>query len=400
VEKSPDDIVVVGGYRTPFSKYGGALKEWGSYAVGAYLLPRALERLGVDPAKADLLVCATSVQPEVANHLSIIARQTIIKAGLPLSLPSFTVDQASCSGLTAVQLGRQAIASGEADVVVVLGTEAMGNAAFIAPPRLRWGTRGDIVLRDPIFPMRAPMGPEGPIGLVDREAEAFGVARKDADRWALGSQMKYEQARKSGLIAEAIIPIELADGSTFVEDEAPKAWSTMEKLEALKPVFGSTTVTAGNSPGLETGAAVLVLMRRSAAESLSRQPIARVLASATISGELEAPLVQGARATRLLLERAKVSIDSISTFEIEEDFAVVVPISASYFDRELHQPAKTTLERTNPNGGAVTMGHPVATGGVRIALELAHHLHKHRGLGVAAISGGLSQGAAVLMAAE
>ena len=136
VNRSDDDVVAIGGFRTPFSKYGGALKEWSSIDIGGYLLPRALHGLGLDPQRVDYLIEATAFQPEAASHTNILARQMIIKAGLPLSIPSITIDVASCSGLAAVQLARSTILAGDADVVVAMGTEACSNTGYLLPASL------------------------------------------------------------------------------------------------------------------------------------------------------------------------------------------------------------------------------------------------------------------------
>ena len=400
--QSANDVVVIGGYRTAFSKYGGTLREWSSAEIAAHLLPRALERLHLDPNRIDYMIGAAAAQMEVANSGNIVTRQVLVRAKLPLTIPSLTVDQASCSGLTAVQLARQTIIAGDADVTVAFGTEALGNTPFFLPPALRWkGTRLDITARDPLFPIRLAVRPQGVIGEVDAEASAYGVTRDDMDRWALASQQRFEAARQQGFCEGEIIPVDMPDGSVYAADEQPKPWTTIEKLQALKTVFGSKTVTAGNSPGLETGAAMVVLMRRRAAQSLGYVPLASLPVSSSLAGDLDEPLVQGARATHQILERTGHSIRDIDLFEIEEDFAAVVPISARYWEKHLAADYDAILERTNVNGGAVAVGHPFAAGGVRIVVTLVREMARRRArLGVAAISGGLSQGAAVLVASE
>lgn len=393
-----DDVVVVGGGRTAFSKYGGALKAKSSIEVGAKLLPGVLERVGLPAARVDVLVCATSISAEVAAHTNLIGRQALLFAGLPESVPSYTVDQASASGMKAVQLGRQEILSG-ADVVVVLGSEAMGNASFLLPPALRWErTRGDLSVRDPLFPLRLPFRPEGVVREVDAEAETYGVLREAMDGWAYESHRRFAAAQESGFIGGEIVPVELADGKVFDTDEQPKPWTTPELLGGLPTVFGSKYVTAGNSPGLETGAAAIVLARRSAAEELSLPVLATVEAAASTAGDVGLPLSQTARAVERLLRATGTAVDDVEVLEMEEAFAAVVPIAARYLETTVGASEERLLKVTNPNGGAIAVGHPIGASGVRLVLSLARHLERTGARsGIAAIAGALSQGAAVML---
>lgn len=394
-----DDAVVVGGGRTAFSKYGGALKDMSSIDVGSRLLPGVLERVGVPPSRVGVLVCATSISAEVAAHTNLIGRQALLFAGLPESVPSYTVDQASASGMKAVQLGRQEILTGGADVVVVLGTEAMGNASFLLPPALRWGrTRGDLNVRDPLFPLRLPFRPQGVVQEVDAEAETYGVLREAMDGWAYESHRRFAAAQESGFIGGEIVPLELADGKVFDTDEQPKPWTTPELLGKLPTVFGSKYVTAGNSPGLETGAAALVLARRSVTGELSLPVLATVEAAASTAGDVGLPLSQTARAVERLLRVTGTALDKVDVLELEEAFAAVVPIAARYLESGVGPSGERLLEITNPNGGAIAVGHPIGASGVRLVLSLARHLARTDARkGVAAMAGALSQGAAVLL---
>lgn len=394
-----DDVVVVGGARTAFSKYGGALKEMSSIDVGSKLLPGMLDGLGVPPSRVEMLVCATSISAEVAQHTNLIGRQALLFAGLPESIPSYTVDQASASGMKAVHLGRQEILTGGADVVVVLGTEAMSNASFLLPAALRWGrTRGDLNVRDPLFPLRLPFRPQGVVREVDAEAETYGVLREAMDTWAYESQRRFAAAQESGFIGGEIVPVELGDGKAFDTDEQPKPWTTPELLGKLPTIFGSKYVTAGNSPGLETGAAALVLTRRSVADELSLPVLAMVEAATSTSGEVGLPLSQTARAVERLLQVTGTALGDVDVLELEEAFAAVVPIAARYLERAVGASEERLLEITNPNGGAIAVGHPIGASGVRLVLSLARQLERTDArMGVAAMAGALSQGAAVLL---
>ena len=395
------EVIMAGGYRTPFGKYGGAIKSWSAIELGSYLVPRALERMNIDPAAVDHMVCATAVAAEVANNFSGVARRVAINSGL-VSVPSYTMDCASASGLAAVKLAHMAIVSGESEVAIALGTEAMGNAAFLVSPRIRWGNRGDLTLVDPIFPLGGPASREaratGPSGRLDEEAPLFNVTRAEMDQWAYTSQMRYEKARAAGLIDEEMIPIE-ADGQTVLAvDEAAKPWSTQEKMAALRTVRGSQYVTAGNSPGLESGAAMVVLMCRAAAERTGHAREPRLEHAVFTASEPTAPLKAAGVATKKLLAMTELRLGDVDLIEIEEDYAAAPVIAARYLAAECGVAEADILERTNVNGGAVVMGHPIATGGTRIALTLAREMKRRNSrLGIAAVAGAMAQGTAILL---
>jgi acetyl-CoA C-acetyltransferase len=392
-------VRIVAGWRTAYSKYGGALKDWSSVDIGSHLLSSALPRLGFPAEHIDLFICGTAFQAEVANHTNINARQILLKSGLPPTIPSYTVDQASCTGMAAVILGRQAILAGEAEVVVVMGAEALCQTPFLVAPNMRWGrVRGDFAVRDPLFPMRFPARPGSIIADVDAEAGAFAVDRRAMDEWALESQKRFAAAKARGFFRDEILPVRLADGTTFVDDEAPRPASSMEKLATLPTVHGSDLITAGNAPGMETGATMLVLMSPGAARKHGVDCLATLEAAHWLAGDVEAPLSQCGHAATAVLRKAGRHLRDVDFIEIEEDFAAVVPIAARMFERDWGLSPEETSARTNVNGGAIAVGHPIGPGGVRIVLTLARQLEvAGAGLGLAAIAGGLSQGDAVLV---
>lgn len=393
------EVVITGGFRTPFSKYGGALRNWSSIDIGSHLLSTALSKLDLRAEDIDLLVCGTGFQAEVANHTNITARQIVLKAGLPESTVSLTVDRASCTGMAAVIVGWQAIRSGQADIVVAIGSEALGNTSFLLPPSIRWGnTRGNFEVRDPLFPMRFPARPGSIIEDVDDEANYFNVNRQDMDRWAYESQMRYEKARKDGFYSDELLPVPLENGETFSEDEAPRPTTSLEKLATLRTVHGSNLITAGNAPGMETGAAMIVMMRSETARSRGQTPLVSMPAVCSVAGELIRPLSQSAHATSGLLRKAGLKLEQIDSLDIEEDFAAVVPISARVLEKDWGMKEDDLYQRTNVHGGAIAIGHPIGASGVRQVLTLARHMSKSPTMfGIAAVAGGLAQGDAVLL---
>ena len=376
-------VKIVAGWRTAYSKYGGMLKEWSSVDIGTHLLEKALPKLAVRGEDIDLFICGTAFQAEVANHTNINARQILLKSGLPPTIPSYTADQASCTGMAAVILGRQAILAGEADVVVVMGAEALCQTPFLIAPTVRWGRlRGDFVVRDPLFPMRFPARPGSIIADVDAEAGLFSVDRRAMDEWALESQKRFAAAKARGFFRDEIVPVTLADGTVFVDDEAPRPASTLEKLSTLPTVHGSNLITAGNAPGMETGATMLVLMSEAAATQRGIECLGTLESAHWLAGDVEAPLSQCAHAATAVLRKAGKHLSEVDFVEIEEDFAAVVPIAARIFERDWGVPVAQTYARTNVNGGAIAVGHPIGPGGVRIVLTLARQL-KESGRGLA-----------------
>ncbi len=280
-----------------------------------------------------------------------------------------------------------------------MGAEALCQTPFLIAPTVRWGRlRGDFVVRDPLFPMRFPARPGSIIADVDAEAGLFSVDRRAMDEWALESQKRFAAAKARGFFRDEIVPVTLADGTVFVEDEAPRPTSTLEKLSALPTVHGSNLITAGNAPGMETGATMLVLMSEAAAKQRGIECLGTLEAAHWLAGDVEAPLSQCAHAATAVLRKAGKHLSEVDFVEIEEDFAAVVPIAARIFERDWSVPVAQTYARTNVNGGAIAVGHPIGPGGVRIVLTLARQLKESGArLGLAAVAGGLSQGDAVLV---
>ena len=238
----------------------------------------------------------------------------------------------------------------------------------------------------------------GPSGRLDDEAPQFNVTRAEMDQWAYTSQMRYEKARAAGLIDEEMISIEADGQSVLAVDEAAKPWATLEKMAALPTVRGSQYVTAGNSPGLESGAAMVVLMSRAAAERSGHAGELRLDHAVFTASEPTAPFKAAGVATRKLLAMSEVRLGDVDLIEIEEDYAAAPVIAARYLAAECGVPETDILERTNVNGGAVVMGHPIATGGTRIALTLAREMKRRNSrLGIAAVAGAMAQGTAILL---
>jgi len=394
-------IFIVGAKRTAIGKLGGMLKDVNPVDLAADLFKGLLTETRIAPALVDQvhLGCCTHCQAD-EGVAPVIARQALLKAGLPFTVISSTVDRACTSGTWAVKVGCDAIKLQEAGIVIVGGTEVMSRTPHLARG-LRSGVRlGAITFEDPLYPLSykdyEPVAKE--VGDVALE---YGVTRDMQDAWAYRSQIKYQQAKQTGKWKEEIIPVKVKskrDIIVFDTDEFPRAETTLESLASLKTVFGSPTVTAGNAPGLNDGAAALILVNEENLNKLGLKPLAEILGFSFAGDEPKyMGRVPGA-AIKTLLANAKLSVDDLECMEINEAFAAVPLLSSIILAENNVEKLKAIRDKINVNGGAVAMGHPVGATGARIIVTLLHELRRRGGgYGAASLCGGLAQGDAVLI---
>ena len=396
-----DDLVIVSGVRTPFSKFGGALKEIHSTDLGVIVIKESLKRAGLKGEELDEVYYGMCDQAEAALYDNVNARQAILRAGLPNTLVSLTLDRACCSSLCAVQLGRRAILLNEANVCMAVGAENMSNTPLLINGH-RWGAgMKPLLVQDYLNPITyreyTPLGRDaGEIAI------EHGISREEQDAWALGSHQKWAAADKAGLFNDELVGVELPSKKgapvMFSKDELPRPDTTMEALAKLKTIYGSPTVTAGNAPGLDAGATAVIIMRYSKAEKLGIKPLATIVAVASGAGEprrmAELPAVVIGKA----LERASLKIDDMKIIEINEAFAAVTLVSTKMLAGNDESKWREMLKKTNPNGGAIAIGHPVGASGGRILMTMMYELKRRGGgYGVCGICGGLAQGDAVVI---
>ncbi|HEY6537429.1 MAG TPA: acetyl-CoA C-acyltransferase [Candidatus Dormibacteraeota bacterium] len=393
---SDRDPVIVAAARTPFGKLGGSLSSVPAVDLGAHAIRVALERAGLDPAEVDQCIMGTVI---TAGQGQIPARQAALKAGIPATTSALTVNKVCASSLKAVNLAALLIRAGEAEVVVAGGMESMSQAPMLLPGVRRGVAMGNLTLYDSMLwdgltcPIdQVPMGDHG-----TEVAAELGVSREEQDGYALLSQQRYEAARNQGLLADELAPFEVSakSGLVLVErDEQPRPDTTLAKLAALRPVFGGPegSVTAGNAPGINDGAAAIVIMSRGRALALGIEPLARWVGY----GESAAEHPYLATVPALALERAldktggAVSAPDLKVVEINEAFASVVITSSRMLELDLAQ--------VNPNGGAIAVGHPVGASGARILAACVMQLRRQGGgLGAATICSGTAQGEATLV---
>ncbi|MED3549456.1 acetyl-CoA C-acetyltransferase [Cytobacillus praedii] len=386
--------VIVGGARTPFGKFAGGLSSFSASDLGGIAVKEALHRAGVKPEEVGEVILGTVLQ---GGQGQIPSRQAARKAGLPWEVKTETVNKVCASGMRSVTLGDQIIRLGDEEVIVAGGMESMSNAPYFLP-NARWGLRmGDAKVKDLMTNDGLSCSFTGVhMGTYGNEvAEELEISREEQDRWALRSHELTIAAMESGKLAEEIVPVEVPQrkGEPIIvaEDESPRKDTSLEKLAKLRSAFGQGgTITAGNAPGVNDGAAALVLMSEERAVREGRKPEAVILGHAAIAVEAkDFPKTPGLVINELLRKSGK-SVEDIDLFEINEAFAAVALTSGKI--------ANLDESKVNVNGGAVALGHPIGASGARIILTLMHELKRRGGgVGIAAICSGGGQGDAIMI---
>jgi acetyl-CoA C-acetyltransferase len=402
-----NNVVVVSAVRTPYGKFGGTLKDIPSIELGAMVIREALRRVNVKGDEVEETYYGSAVPGEVGLETDVPARQATLKAGMPANHVSITLDRACCSSLSAVRLGYRAIRSGEIEVALGVGAENMSRTPLIVPPYVRWGSRlGNIELWDGLY----GLGYKGfnPVSVDAGEvALEYGITREDQDRWAYESQMKYAKAFSEGKfkLGEELMKVEIPQkkGPPIVleRDEFPKPDTTLEKLSKLPLVYGSPTVTPGSAPGLDTGASAVLIMSEKKAKEKGVKPLARILSMVATATTPRLIAAIPGFTIQEALKKAGQGLDQIDLIEINEAFAAMPLVSAKILADGDSEKMKQLLEKTNVNGGAIAIGHPVGASGARILMTLIYELRRRGGgIGVASICGGLAQGDGTVVQVE
>ncbi|MBS4218874.1 acetyl-CoA C-acetyltransferase [Bacillus sp. FJAT-49711] len=386
--------VILAGARTPFGKFGGALSSLTASELGGIAVKEAMLRANVPPEEVQEVILGTVLQ---GGQGQLPSRQAARNAGIPWRVKTETINKVCASGIRAVTLADQIIRLGDEEVIVAGGMESMSNAPYMLP-NARWGYKmGDAALVDLLTHdgltcsfANVHMGTYG-----NQTAREFEITREEQDEWAFASHERAVKAMESGKLAEEIVEVQIPQrkGNPLIikDDEAPRKDTTLEKLVTLKPVFDKNgTITAGNAPGVNDGAAALVLMNEERAKREGRQSLAQIIGSAEIAVEAkDFPQTPGLVINELLKKTGK-NIEDIDLFEINEAFAAVALTS--------NKIAGLPPEKVNVNGGAVALGHPIGASGARIILTLAYELKRRGGgLGIASICSGGGQGDAILI---
>jgi 3-oxoadipyl-CoA thiolase len=400
----PDDAVILAAVRTPFGRYAGALKDIRPDDLAALAISAAIERAGLDretiasDVEDVLLGCANQAGEDNRN----VARMALLLAGLPVEAGGQTINRLCGSGLQAILSAAQAIHAGQGEVFIAGGVESMTRAPFVMGKTESGFSRVPQPLQDTTLGWRfinprlsALYQPYSMGETAENVAERYHVSREEQDAFALASHQRAIAAQESGRLAEEIVPVEVPAGrgetATVALDEQPRRDTTLEKLARLKPAFRKDgSVTAGNSSGINDGAAALVITSRRWAEAHGAKPLARILTGG-VAGVDPAYMGLGPiPASRKALARAGLAAGDMDLAEINEAFAA----QAIPCQRELG----LDPERLNVNGGAIALGHPLGASGGRIVTTLIHELRRRDGrYGLAAMCIGVGQGIAAII---
>jgi acetyl-CoA C-acetyltransferase len=388
------EAVIVSAVRTPFGSFGGGLKELAATDLGGIVIREAVRRAALTGTEIDNVFMGQVVQAAAGQ---IPSRQATVKAGLPVSVPSETVNKVCASSLRAANLADALIRAGDADVVVAGGMESMSNAPYYLT-KARWGYRmGDGQLIDAVVydGLTCAFG-NCHMGVYGSEGAAeYGISREAQDEWAFRSQQRAAAAWDAGLFADEVMPVPVpqrkGDPIPLAADESLRRDTTLAKLAALKPAFQKDgTVTAGNAPGLSDGASALVIMSREKAEALGLEVLATIVAQGQVSEEPKYLHTVPARAGLKALQKAGLQVKDLARVEINEAFAAVTLTSIKLLE--------CSPEIVNVNGGAVALGHPIGATGGRILMHLMYELRRRGGgYGLAAICSGGGQGEATVI---
>lgn len=399
-----NEVVIISSVRSPFGKFGGALKDFSLPELGGLVYAEAIRRAGIDPA--DVEEVATGVNLPGADRS--IARQVLIESGIPPERVAYTVDRACCSSMAAVTLASRSIRLDDAKIAAAGGSENMSNVPYFLTEQ-RWGHRlGDVVLKDQLV-ISCPMTGKPRAVQAGEEAVEYGVTREQQDQWALRSHEKYFKARAASKFDEELLPIEVpqrrGDPLVFAEDESPREGTTLQDLAKLPLIYGSPTVTAGNAPGLNTGASAIILMSEDEAERRGKEPLATIVSSAMASGHPDRIASIPAESARLALGKADLTIDDVDVVEINEAFAAVPLVSTLIMAGGDQDKAEQIRAKTNVNGGAIALGHPTGATGARLVLTLVNELRRRRAdsgesrpyYGLATLCGGIGEAEATIV---
>ncbi|MEV0582253.1 acetyl-CoA C-acetyltransferase [Nonomuraea sp. NPDC050310] len=382
--------VIVAGARTPIGKLLGSLSGFSGTDLGGIAIKAALERSGVAPEQVDYVIMGQVLQ---AGAGQIPSRQAAVNAGIPMTVPSLTVNKVCLSGLDAIALADQLIRAGEFEIVVAGGMESMTNAPHLLPG-LRKGVKYgsstvlDSMAHDGLFCAfdQCAMGES-----TERHNTRLGIGREEQDAFSARSHQLAAAAIKNGVFADEIVPVEVPKKGLFADDEGVRADTTAETLARLRPAFAADgTITAGSASQISDGACAVVVMSKAKAEELGLPYLAEIGRHGNVAGPDASLQSQPANAIKHALAKQGLTTGDLDLVEINEAFASVVLQSA----KELG----VDLDKVNVNGGGIALGHPIGVSGARIVLTLAHELKRRGGgLGAAGLCGGGGQGDALII---
>lgn len=382
------EVVIASAVRTAIGSFGGSLKDVSAVDLGALVIKEALNRAGVKGELVEEVLMGNVIQAGLGQN---VARQAVIKAGLPVEVPAMTINKVCGSGLRTVSLAAQIIKAGDADIIVAGGMENMSQAPYLLKSS-RWGQRMgdgkmvDSMINDALWDAfnNYHMGVTA-----ENIAKEWNLTREEQDEFAVNSQLKAEAAIKSGRFKDEIVPVVIpqrkGEPKVFDTDEFPRFGATIEGMAKLKPAFiKDGTVTAANASGINDGAAAFVIMSAEKAEELGVTPLAKIVSYGQKGLD---PAIMGYgpfHATKKALEVADLKVEDLDLIEANEAFAAQSLAVAKDLEFD--------MSKVNVNGGAIALGHPVGASGARILVTLLHEMQKRdakKGLATLCIGGGM-----------
>jgi acetyl-CoA C-acetyltransferase len=387
--------VIVAGARTPVGRLLGGLKSLSAADLGGVAIKGALEKAGVSGDQVDYVIMGHVIQ---AGAGQITARQAAVKGGIPMNVPSLTINKVCLSGINAIALADQLIRAGEHDIVVAGGMESMTNAPHLLPKSREGFKYGDVALIDSMaYDALFDQFTDQAMGNLTEQCNAAAqkLTREEQDEFSARSHQLAAEAWKNGVFDEEVVPVSIpqrkGDPVVVSQDEGVRGETTAESLSGLRPAFSKEgTITAGSSSQISDGAAAVVVMSKAKAEELGLSWIAEIGASGQVAGPDSTLQLQPSAAIKKAADKEGIAVSDIDLFEINEAFAAVGIASA----HELGIPQ----DKINVNGGAIAIGHPVGMSGARIVLHLALELKRRGGgVGAAALCGGGGQGDALIV---
>jgi acetyl-CoA C-acetyltransferase len=389
------EVVIIDAVRTPVGSFGGSLTGIPAVELGTIVVKELIKRTGIDPSQVDELIFGCVLQ---AGQGQNVARQVLIRSGIPQAVPALTINKVCASGLRSVSLAAQTIKAGDADIVIAGGTENMSAAPY-AINKARWGARMnddklvDIMIHDGLWEIfnNYHMGVTA-----ENVAEQYNLTRADQDALGLMSQQRAEKAIKEGRFKDEIVPVLIpqrkGDPKVFDTDEHPRLGTTQEGLNKLKPAFKKDgTVTAGNASGINDGAAAILVMSADKAKELGLKPMVKVVSYASAGVDPKVMGLGPIPATKKALEKAGLTLADIDLIEANEAFAAQTCAVGKDLGFD--------MDKVNVNGGAIALGHPIGASGARIFTTLLHEMKKRdnvkKGLATLCVGGGM--GAAIVV---
>lgn len=390
------DVVIASGVRLPIGKFGGSLRDFRAYELGARVIPEALRRAGIAPTQVDEVFVSHNRQ---SGNGPNPGRTAAVLGGIPESVPAHTINMACPAGLKATIAASQAIRLGEAEIALVVGMESMSTIPHILVGA-RWKPfrSGDIVIQDEFYSMIEPLSGKGTVALAELTAQKYKISRAEQEEFALESHRKAARAWENGWFDAEVLPIEVPANEEhpaflLTKDECFRPDASLEAMAKLKPVHEGGTVTAATASAITDGAGALVLLSRRKAQELNIKPLASLVAYAQVGVQPEEMLEGPVQAIPAVLKKATMSLEEIDLLEVNEAFAAQILAN----ERVL----KWDRTKLNVHGGAIALGHPTGFTGVRLLITILHTLGIHKGeYGLVAICGGGGLGVAVIVRRE